>query len=250
MHFALHILTVLETGQSTLPSSCPVCEHTPVAAADCKPNKSLRTTIKVFLRTEEKKREALRLKEQKNSPPITPPALDETVAPVEQVVATQTQDVESVEDVKTEETPVAQLDETPATTEDSEQSAGDQQDVPQPSIEVCFPRLMRIDLYLQFSQEIAPGQEPTDADVNKAEDTSAENGEGKKEDAQAAGQGVSQTPGFGAGFGFDPSAAGAFPGMGFGGDFNQMQMMMAMQNGMAPGVFGNFPMMGKFEPLC
>jgi hypothetical protein len=31
--------------------------------------------------------------------------------------------------------------------------------------------------------------------------------------------------------------------MGFGGDFNQMQMMM-MQNGMAPNAFGSFPMMG------
>src|SRR5438045_7081648 len=59
-------------GQSSLPSSCPVCEHTPVAAEDCKPNKSLRTTIKVFLRTEEKKREDRRLKDIKNSPVPTP----------------------------------------------------------------------------------------------------------------------------------------------------------------------------------
>lgn len=29
------------------------------------------------------------------------------------------------------------------------------------------------------------------------------------------------------------------------GDFNQMQMMMAMQNGMGPNSFGGFPMMGK-----
>jgi len=60
-----------------------------------------------------------------------------------------------------------------------------------------------------------------------------------------------QTPGFGAaGFGFDPTAAGGFPGMGFTGDMSQMQMMMAMQNGMAPGGFGNFPMMmGKLFSL-
>ena len=31
-----------------------------------------------------------------------------------------------------------------------------------------------------------------------------------------------------------------------GGDMNQMQMMMAMQNGMNPAAFGSFPMMGKF----
>jgi hypothetical protein len=64
--------------------------------------------------------------------------------------------------------------------------------------------------------------------------------------AEAGGQGVSQAPGFGAGFAFDSSAAaGGFPAMGFGGDMNQMQMMMAMQNGMGAGNFGNFPMMGK-----
>jgi hypothetical protein len=34
-----------------------------------------------------------------------------------------------------------------------------------------------------------------------------------------------------------------------GGDFNQMQMMMAMQNGMGPNSFGGFPMMGK-APLA
>jgi len=60
-----------------------------------------------------------------------------------------------------------------------------------------------------------------------------------------SGQEIAQLPAFGAGFGFDPSAAGGFPAMGFGGDVNQMQMMMAMQNGMGAGNFGNFPMMGK-----
>lgn len=37
--------------------------------------------------------------------------------------------------------------------------------------------------------------------------------------------------------------------MNFGaGNFDQMQMMMAMQNGMAPNAFGAFPMMGSFYP--
>ncbi|KAI5284366.1 hypothetical protein KEM54_001392, partial [Ascosphaera aggregata] len=43
--------------QSSLPESCPVCAHTPLAADLCKPNKALRTTLKAFLRTEEKKRD-------------------------------------------------------------------------------------------------------------------------------------------------------------------------------------------------
>jgi hypothetical protein len=43
------------------------------------------------------------------------------------------------------------------------------------------------------------------------------------------------------------SMDGNVPNGGFSGsgDFNQMQMMMAMQNGMAPNSFGGFPMMGK-----
>jgi hypothetical protein len=85
--------------------------------------------------------------------------------------------------------------------------------------------------------------------VDNTVDGTAEAGEGDgaQEDMNGqSGQGVSQAPGFGAGFGFDPSAAaGGFPAMGFGGDMNQMQMMMAMQNGMGAGNFGNFPMMGK-----
>jgi len=41
---------------------------------------------------------------------------------------------------------------------------------------------------------------------------------------------------------------GQFPNMNFAGpgDFNQMQMMMAMQNGMQPNAFGGFPMMGEY----
>ena len=44
---------------------------------------------------------------------------------------------------------------------------------------------------------------------------------------------------------------GAFPNMNFGaatGNMDQMQMMMAMQNGMPAGAFSGFPMMGTFYP--
>lgn len=50
---------------------------------------------------------------------------------------------------------------------------------------------------------------------------------------------------FPGGFGFG-GMNGAFPNVNYGGgDLTQMQMMMAMQNGMAPNAFGAFPMMGK-----
>lgn len=51
-----------------------------MAAEDCKPNKSLRTTIKVFLRTEEKKREVLRNKAAKDTPPATPTVVEAPAA--------------------------------------------------------------------------------------------------------------------------------------------------------------------------
>lgn len=54
------------SGQASLPEACPVCLHEPVKPDDCRPNKALRTTIKVFLKkkvierdtTEKKKRAA------------------------------------------------------------------------------------------------------------------------------------------------------------------------------------------------
>lgn len=77
-------------GQSTIKPTCPVCEHNPVSAGDCKPHKSLRTTIRVFLRTAEKKREALRAKDApKETPPATPST--PTIAPV--ITATESNNV-------------------------------------------------------------------------------------------------------------------------------------------------------------
>lgn len=51
------MVNFLALGQASLSNTCPVCTHTPVAPDLCKPNKALRTTLKAFLRTEEKKRE-------------------------------------------------------------------------------------------------------------------------------------------------------------------------------------------------
>jgi hypothetical protein len=77
------VLTLVP-GQSNLPASCPVCEHSPLSAEDCNPNKSLRTTIKVFLRTAEKKKEAAKAKEAESQAgsetPVEPtPAPDSAV---------------------------------------------------------------------------------------------------------------------------------------------------------------------------
>jgi len=129
---------LLCSGQSTLPESCPVCEHSPVSADDCKPNKALRTTIKVFLRTEEKKREALRLKEAKNTPPATPAPIPTPVDPVP-----VTPPKSEISEPKAEEQAVVE-EPTPAVEPESvsENPAGGEsidaeQDILQQSIEVC-----------------------------------------------------------------------------------------------------------------
>ncbi|CAK7203437.1 hypothetical protein SEUCBS139899_006171 [Sporothrix eucalyptigena] len=66
-----------ENCHATLPSTCPVCEHTPLSAADCNPNKVMRSTIRVFIKTELKKRETSRAKQTKEATPVAP------VTPVE-----------------------------------------------------------------------------------------------------------------------------------------------------------------------
>ena len=72
-------------GQASLPEACPVCLHEPVKADDCRPNKALRTTIKVFLKKKVMEREQARKKEILEKAAATPvmsatPLLDETPA--------------------------------------------------------------------------------------------------------------------------------------------------------------------------
>ncbi|KAJ5550337.1 hypothetical protein N7535_001723 [Penicillium sp. DV-2018c] len=71
--------SICETCQASLSETCPVCTHTPVSPDLCKPNKALRTTLKAFLRTEEKKRE----KDRKSAAPPPPAPSDTTPADTE-----------------------------------------------------------------------------------------------------------------------------------------------------------------------
>jgi hypothetical protein len=67
--------------------------------------------------------------------------------------------------------------------------------------------------------------------------------DGEKGDAVAE-VGAGQSEQSDMSFGFDPVNNNF--NMNFGsGDMTQMQMMMAMQNGMNPAAFGSFPMMGS-----
>lgn len=82
MALALALTLTLILGQVTLPDNCPVCAHTPLSSDLCKPNKALRTTLKAFLRTEEKKRE----KDRQSATPATGTATaEDTPVPSEQL---------------------------------------------------------------------------------------------------------------------------------------------------------------------
>lgn len=83
-----------------------------------------------------------------------------------------------------------------------------------------------------------------DANVTEGNENGVVQLEATDEHAKEGSKGLGST------VGLDGMAAGGFPGMGMGGDFNQMQMLMAMQNGMGAGGFGNFPMMGMFSHMC
>lgn len=60
------------SGQASLPVACPVCLHEPMVPDDCRPNKALRTTIKVFLKKKVMERETARKKEALDKASATP----------------------------------------------------------------------------------------------------------------------------------------------------------------------------------
>lgn len=94
-------------GQTALSDTCPVCAHTPVSPDLCKPNKALRTTLKAFLRTEEKKRE----KERQSA--ATPTPVADTPAQSEHIPTEVPTDQNGTEEVA----PQAQVAQIPQITE-------------------------------------------------------------------------------------------------------------------------------------
>ncbi|KAI1768953.1 hypothetical protein GGR53DRAFT_476480 [Hypoxylon sp. FL1150] len=233
---------ICEKCQSTLPSVCPVCEHSPVSASDCTVYKSLRTTIRVFLKTEEKKREAARPKTNGSTPttplqdtptptptqaPTEPPPVDATALgqdgsePQAADSAAHTAVIESIEPPNTD----SKLDDDTQPQEDTsvngqaqEQPLGDDGG--------------------DESKALVPSKQ--EGQDGAALEETQENGQNEEDNDQSAQSGMSG--------GFDSMASNF--NMNFGnGDMNQMQMMMAMQNGMNPAAFGSFPMMGMMDPM-
>ncbi len=125
-------------GQASLPEACPVCAHEPVKAELCKPNKALRTTIKVFLRTEEKKRETQKgkdLVESAAKAPVMPVAVETPTPASAQGGEVEKRDV--VEDnVHDESKKAGDTDHGHMASESGLESVEAHMDIPRPSVEV------------------------------------------------------------------------------------------------------------------
>ncbi|EEA27377.1 hypothetical protein TMatcc_004336 [Talaromyces marneffei ATCC 18224] len=202
---------ICESCQTSLPESCPVCEHNPVSPELCKPNKALRTTLKAFLRTEEKKRE----KDRPSTTPTvntTPPAPNVSVETQAEPVIAVTKTSDNA--VSAETVPVE-----PAADVAAEDPSVDQNDVPEaPSV--------------QENGNLVPSTDengacPVSAD-GALDDAEAPEG-AEAQPAQSESDPNQMYPNMGAGM------AGMMPGMGWAG-----QDMSAMAQFM-PNAMGSFP---------
>lgn len=134
-------------GQTTLPQSCPVCEHSPVAAEDCNPVKSLRTTISIWLKTKLRERDVQQAKESANTPREAPaespaPSATQEPTPAPKVDTSEAKpESNSLQDAATPaETENVQTTEDAPTVNDTPLES--EKDVAQPSIEVSRTRLI------------------------------------------------------------------------------------------------------------
>ena len=246
-HSNRHVL--ISVGQANkLDTTCPICYHEPISADDCRPNKALRQTIKVFLKKKIIERDNARKQE----------ALQKVAA--ESVP-------NSIQATGREEDAALAVDEHPAGTAVSNgaaESGGNAphvkpeseemkvlvtapKDIPQPSVEV---RIMEACLlHHQLISDKSPGQQST---PRRASTVPVED-EAKSEKAEEAVDAPQANPphtngpnapvqGINA-MNFDPTAMASM-GMSMS-DMNPMMLQM-MQNGLANPMMAGFPnMMGK-----
>ena len=81
-------ITDKRLGSKSLSEECPVCQHSPLDGSECKPNKSLRMTVKAYVKSEEKKR-SVKTAAVVESVETPAPTVDSTPAPVFEEEATE-----------------------------------------------------------------------------------------------------------------------------------------------------------------
>ena len=148
-HSSLHILEdsllIFPSGQASLPEACPVCLHEPISKDDCKPNKALRTTIKIFMKKKIMERETAKKKEEssnKHAITAATPQPDQTsvVLPSDATAVTDTSILTEVNDVRQNAREPSQAAQVPDSADTlaagPRQPTEAEKDVPQQSIEV------------------------------------------------------------------------------------------------------------------
>lgn len=212
---------ICENCQQNLPTTCPVCEHSPLSAEDCLAHKGLRTTIKVFLRTEEKKKAAAEARAAKETP------IDTSVSVLHP---------SAVEEPKEDNTQVGEGD-APSKDAEAITIAGVNGEEPKPEDNVAGAQSPE-DVPQQSIEEIAPGQESTIGVENIDEEDKGATPEVTTNGAAT----ITGMPNIGM-MGGPSLGSGAMGDISSMSQMQQMQMMMAMQSGMPFGGVG-FPMMG------
>ena len=144
MSNSIRLCSDLPIGQQSFGPACPVCLHEPVSIEDCRPNKALRTTVKVFVkkRNHEKQESARRrIAGNANNAPASATPAEEEGAPQ---VASRSQTAHPIDDNAfgsgANDTPTDTLDPNSINDDRNGRPAPleAQQDIPRPSIEVSL----------------------------------------------------------------------------------------------------------------
>ncbi|KAL9125751.1 MAG: hypothetical protein Q9217_005098, partial [Psora testacea] len=244
--FDFHVVTRTSVrSQANLQQSCPICFHEPVNADDCRPNKALRQTVKIFLKKKIIDKENARKKEILEKAGAATPATPATPIPDPTLTIPQSEGtIEPLEGAERKNgcrstfvvPPTAVTAEATRTAQLLPEA---QRDIPQQSIESPGPQGTPRRASTQTLDNGSTTQEKAEENEQKPEQQ-------QQQQQQQMGNMVGQKMfnEMNGGFGFD-GTNGAFPNMGFNGMGDISQIMQFMPNGMPNPMMAGFPnMMG------
>jgi hypothetical protein len=228
-------------GRNSIPKACPLCRHSPLEPDDCNPNKSLKLTVRAFLKGQEKKRAE---KERASSAVQTPKEVDSPAPPASAQSPASENHVNGAP-----EQPVADQ---PAVGDGGEDGAETAANADAP--EVGSSRVMT-KVKTKNQADIKNDQEATVDDSVPATENAAEDkeidseGDGKQDQKEVGPANANNAAGWGMNgqmfpYGYGANQNGFAMGWSQPGVFNPM-MQMQMQNNMG-GNWGYQNMMGSF----
>ncbi|KAL9600314.1 MAG: hypothetical protein Q9219_003264 [cf. Caloplaca sp. 3 TL-2023] len=222
--------------QSSLPQACPICLHEPVKAEDCRPNKTLRMTIKAFLKKLMTEREKAQKKQAADKAAAVPAAAkpsEKTERRSSQLADTEpinqpAHDDRIAKSSKEASTVPPSADSIKGPMESGMLPTEAQKDVPQPSIEAAEDNVH--DGSLQEEQPRGDGVAADQAGPEKDGSQQPQNQQNTQGTAQQwpNPNGVAQGMN-GVGFGMDSMNVG-FPNMSFANPADFASMMQFMPN--------------------